>query len=49
MGFTAARVGRIGNGLVWTGVPTMEGLAEGKSFGQAVGSALPMGALSTLR
>jgi hypothetical protein len=45
MQFTAP-LGRVRNALVWTGVPTAQGLAEGKSPGEALGGGLSLGAMS---
>lgn len=46
MGLTGPALGRVGNTLTWIAIPTAEGVAQGQSFGEALGSALPMGALA---
>lgn len=45
MGVTA-RLGRVGNALVWTAAPAAESVVEGQPVGKAIGGALPFGALA---
>ena len=45
MGATA-NWGRVANAAVWTTLPTVKSMAEGQSFTEALGEALPFGALA---
>jgi hypothetical protein len=47
MGATAS-IGRAGQFLVWTAIPTAQGIASGQKPGTALGQALPMGAFAAL-